>query len=104
MFYFCTYSDHEAGTLAYVLCGIAVIHDQEMEFSRPMHTNGELQLDVSRAAGASHKRHATRQILLRVSPCCLHQEEKVGQGRNDLRGPCHGHVHGWQERHTSHLA
>jgi hypothetical protein len=59
-------SYHNASTLAYVLFGIAVIQDQEMEFSRPMHADSELQLDVSRAAGASHKRHTARQILLRV--------------------------------------
>jgi hypothetical protein len=77
-------SYHKASTPAYVLFGIAVIQDQEMEFSRPMHTDGELQLNVSRAAGASHKRHTAGKILLRVNSRRLRQEEIVGQGSYDL--------------------
>ena len=57
-------SASKASTLGYALGGCAVIVEQEMEFSRPMHTDRELQLNVSRAARSSHKRHTARQILL----------------------------------------
>ncbi len=68
----------------HTLSSIRIIQNDEMEFSRPMHTNGELQLNVARAARASDKRHATGEMLLRVSSRCLCQQEIVGQGRNDL--------------------
>src|SRR5512145_1852419 len=68
----------KASTLGYALCGSAVIAEQEMEFPRPMHTDSELQLNISRAAGARHKRHTARQILLQVNSRRLRQEEIVG--------------------------
>jgi hypothetical protein len=49
-----------------------------------MHANGELQLNIPSAAGASDKRHATGEMLLWVSSRCLRQQEIVGQGRNNL--------------------
>jgi hypothetical protein len=68
----------------HALPSIIIIQNYEVEFSRAMHTNGELQLNIPSAAGASDKRHTTGEVLLRVSARCLRQQEIVGQGRNNL--------------------
>jgi hypothetical protein len=70
--------------LGHALSSIIIIQNYEVEFSRAMHTNGELQLNIPSAAGASDKRHATGEMLLWVSSRCLRQQEIVGQGRNNL--------------------
>jgi len=68
-----------------------------MQFPRPVHTNRELQFDVPGTARASDERYTTGERLLYISTRLLHKQEIVGQGSKDLRRPCHGHMHGWEE-------
>ena len=53
-----------AAMLGLALARIILIQNDEVEFSRAVHTNGELQLDIPSATGASDKRHATGEMLL----------------------------------------